>query len=159
MLIPAYIAYRMLSVKNNDKKWFFGTVTAIALVAAVTLTIQGPTWLYRNYTAYDEVMEKQEGKLCVYMTQNADYGIVSDLPQLLNFDEIFVTDDVDSEALYEYMEKQEKDKGVVVYISEGLELEDVTHEEILSEFEEKYGYSDYSLLFDGKDFSVAYLVE
>ena len=159
MLIPAYIAYRMLSVKNNDKKWFFGTVTAIALVAAVTLTIQGPTWLYRNYTAYDEVMEKQEGKLCVYMTQNADYGIVSDLPQLLNFDEIFVTDDVDSEALYEYMEKQEKDKGVVVYIAEDLEMENVTHEEILSEFEEKYGYSDYSLLFDGKDFSVAYLVE
>ena len=159
MLLPAYLIYRMLNVKNNDSRWLFGTAGVIALLSVVALIAQGPTWLYREYIAYDEIMEKQEGKICVYMTQNADYGVVSDLPQLLNFDEIFVTDDIDSETLYEYMEKQDKNKGVVVYIAEGLELGDTTHDDILNEFIEKYGYNDYTLLFNGKDFSMTYLVE
>ena len=104
-------------------------------------------------------MEKQEGKLCVYITQNADYGIVSDLPQLLNFDEVFVTDDVDSDILCEYMEKQENGKEVVVYIVDDLGLEDATHDDILTTFIDKYGYNDYTMLFDEKDFSVSYLVQ
>lgn len=159
MLVPAYLLYRMLDIKNGDKKWLFGTVALIAVLAFVTLANQGPTWLYRNYIVYDEIMEKQEGKTCVYMTQNADYGVVSDLPQLLNFDEIFVTDDVDSEKLCEYMDKHDKKEGVVIYIAEGLELEDVTHDDVLKDFIEKYEYSDYTLLFGEKDFSKTYLVE
>lgn len=158
-LLPVYLVYRMLNIKKNDKKCFKNTVVAIVAIAILTLIIQGPTWLYREYIAYDEVMEKQKDKLCVYLTQNADYAVTSDLPQLLNFDEVFITDDVDSFELYQYMEKQDRSKSVVVYIAEGLDLEGRTRHKVLRDFQEKYGYSNYTLIFDDKDFSAIYLVE
>ena len=161
-LFMAYPVYRAWVILSKNKKIMYGTVAVVLVLSIVTVLTYETAWLYSNYETYDRIIEEQQGKTCIYITPrmraNEDSGVLSDLPQLLNFDEVFITDDFNSAELDAYVNKKDDGRGIVTYFHDSAVFEDYTREEILEHLTERFGYDGYITLFWEKDFSVSYLM-
>ncbi len=145
----------------------------MALSIAALFVIQ-PRYLYPEYREYNKIIDKYANEACVYYLESDYYSqIGSDIPQLIKFDNIFATDNLDSVGLRDYLKSKGDPDNIIFYfgtytaknaaqrgsvkVDEKYLKEQVDKklEEVLNEVAEKTEYKSYEKLFNG-DFSATY---
>ena len=93
----------------------------VGFVAACMLTLLGsavwqPEYLYPQQATYEAELAPYREDPCIFLDDNHIVPLTQELPRLLCFDEVFVTDDPTSRQLADYIEQNDS-KDVVVYVS------------------------------------------
>lgn len=110
-----------------------------------------PKYIYlNNAQKYKSLLQYKELP-CVYINNNEHYSVTSDLLQLINFDEFFLTDSVDSVVLRDYINNHIEDGQIIVYIDSNHDKYSITEGFLTS-----MNFQSYEELYSG-DFSSAYL--
>lgn len=149
--------------KNREHTSFVGVTKRISLVlvsaSVVCAMLIQPSYVYKEHAAYNEAVRGYSDSPCVYFNDNYNAPLTQDLIQLIEFDEVFVTDSAESPKLSEYLAEKGDHESIVVYIdvsefwSSGFDSG-----EVLDKLVENTEYNSYELLY-GHGLSEAYVVK
>ena len=96
-------------------------VFAVALWALWNVRTFPPQYLYDstsqfNHNEYNAAISDYTDCPCVYLTDNANGVVTQDLLQLMQFPDVFFTNDPSSEALKDYLANHSANHSLVVYV-------------------------------------------
>lgn len=130
-------------------------VTGIAVLVVTALLAQSqtpPDYLVASDPSIDEQAEAHDSDACVYVTQNVNPPLTSDLWYLLRFDDVCVVDGPDDATLNAYLEGHDSD-CLTVFVASYPSAPDT--ETVLSSLGARNGYTNVRQIGEG-DFSVVY---
>ncbi len=148
VLACVYLLYLILKIVKWEKvkKWVELALPAVCLVWML-LSFTTPDFLGKEHRTYDQALAPHTNSPCVYFTDNNWIMMTQDLMELVQFEDVFVTDSAGSPDLERYLEAAGKDE-VVVFVdtdadwSSGIDAE-LTTDEMM----EAFGYSRKELLY------------
>ena len=90
-------------------------IWALAVVLALVLSLRTvPEYIYNEHKDYNAAVQAHSEAPCVYFT-GYFAGVTQDMLQLMNFEDVYITENPDSEGLRDYLETEDADE-LVVYI-------------------------------------------
>lgn len=97
----------------------------VVIAFGVVWFIYQPSFLYRGVSYSHEIAKEYHASPCVYMNgKNEEVGIVGNLIQLSNFDDICLQANPWSDEITEYIEKHPNNDAVVIYVAERIDAAD-----------------------------------
>ena len=156
-LAPAFVivaGYLMDMVFGADvKSKAHSVMTTVIVSVTVILSFAGayiisPDYLFPEQIEINETVSEYSDSVCIYFNDNYNSPLTQDLLQLRQFDEVFVTNSAESDALEEYLAGKSDASSVVVYVdvskfwSSGFDAE-----EVIGEFMGKFGYTSYEVMY------------
>ena len=159
-LLPMFAllaAALMVSVTCSLSSRVSNALISLLSGIAVLMALAGsPSYVYSSYENVNAVLEELESPLCVYVTQNKNPSITSDVPQLLHMDDVCVVEGIDSDVLVGYMDSKEPGPLVVFFARyPGMQDEQGICEQLC----EGYGYEDVQKIDSENGFSGLYILE
>lgn len=170
IILTVSLAIYLLNKTSIKKPLLLSNRFAFAMMAlsiAALFVIQ-PRYLYPEYREYNKIIDNYTDEPCVYyLERDCNPQIGSDLPQLIKFDDIFATDNLDSVGLRDYLKSKGDPDNIIFYFGTyttrhaaqndsvrvdeeyGDEQVEKKLEEVLDEVAEKTEYKSYEKLFDG----------
>ncbi len=118
----------------------------VGFSTAVMLTLLGsavwqPEYLYPQQATYEAELAPYQDDPCVFLDNNHIVPLTQEIPRLLAFDEVYVTDDPSSERLADYIEQRDS-TDVVVYVSLFGEHDSYNTGDAANTMAEALGYQD-----------------
>ena len=159
-LIPIFalaVAFLLsLALRGLDIKWLqygeeIAAIAVIAIMAATAIQVQ-PDFLYPEQKSMNALASKYGDSPCVYFDDNYVAPITNDMLQLIQYKDVFVTNDASSEKLHTYLANHSENEYVVVYIDNGTsEIWSSRYDEneVLQSFEAATGYENAQELYEG----------
>lgn len=144
VLTVAYAIYLLseLTELPDRFEWAERFAPYLAVVPLLlSLFIFRPDFIYENQAEYDRLLAGYKDKPCVYMNSGYNSSITQDLMQLMLFENVYISDDADSNEVLEYIGN---DDAAIIFIdvnefwSSGFSSQDVLFDILGSSDYEKY---------------------
>lgn len=160
-LIPVFLLavslLLALAFKGLPARPWLRYLQEAAIAAMVAVSVFGairvqPEYLYPEQANMNALAAKFSKSPCVYFDNNFIAPITEDMLQLMQYEDVFVTNDADSKELAKYLEQHTENDTVVVYIDDGDNPEWSSRyqaDEMLQSFEEETDYGNAEVLYDG----------
>ena len=136
--------------KTNIKKPLLLNDFAILLIvlSLVMLYLVKPENLYQEYRRYNDIIDEYTELPCVCFDNNYNPPLANDLPQLMKFNDVFVTNDTNSQAMKDYLKTYGDPDEIIVYIDINKKHSSgYNADEILGELAENTEYKNHEKLF------------
>jgi len=125
----------------------YAALTVILVFSLWHAKKEPPLYIYPEYLDYNILLQQYTETPCVYMTDDYFAPVTQDLLQLMNFEEVFLTDRADSTALGSYLSSANSDECVVYIDISKFWSSGFDSEEMLSELLENTEYTKYENLY------------
>ena len=146
----AHFAARSLSSKTEGRCW------ALAMAAAVAASlVVAPSFIYPTYKAFDETLSRHQDDACVYLTPDKNPSVTSNVPNLLNMQNVCFVSDPVSEVMDEYI-RSENSPSLVVFVAQYPAKQD--GESLCRKLAEAYGYDEVDEIEQENTFSTVYVL-
>lgn len=106
-----------------------------------------PEYLHREQKLYDSALEPYADSPCVFMDDNRFACITQDIPQLLAFEDFFVTNDAKSAKLATYVKEHGSNDTLVVYVDTFVRGSAYDGDACAHEVAEALGYDEVTWLY------------
>ncbi len=140
-----------LKLFDNEKIWYILLVVSSLLI----LFCHGPSYVYKGHGVIDKVMAENSAGKCVYITENTNPPVTSDIEHLLYFKDFCVVENTGSDVLNEYL-KDAGTKPLIVFIATWPEEPD--DDRLLSDICDRFDHKKVSEVARGS-YSHIYLIE
>lgn len=132
----------------------WGGVLVLVVVALLNLVKISPSYLYTQNKSYDEQLGLYADAPCVYVSVEYTPSITSDLPELLLFDDVLVTDSNSTEGVERYVAQETNQENLVLFVAT---YPEPYGEDVPQQLAEALAFAHYELLRVG-EYSETYLL-
>lgn len=149
IVLTVSLALYVLNIISKKETLLSGKLAVVLLAALVgILFVIRPSNLFLEYREYNNIIDGYADVPCIYFDNNFNAPLTNDAPQLIRFEDVFVSNNTNSEAMKNYLNKYGDPDEIIVYIdindfwSSGYKAD-----EILKELGENTGYKNHEKLF------------
>ncbi|MBS6396201.1 MAG: glycosyltransferase family 39 protein [Clostridiales bacterium] len=115
-LAALFFVYFIKLVSVNQKK-YFGIATAICGILCVGRSLYTEPEYVENVPKENyDIVEAYSDLPCVYLNANEKASLTQDMLQLIEFKEVYITNNFVSEKTKNYLEKMDTSEGIILYI-------------------------------------------
>ncbi len=136
--------------KINIMKTFLSDKFAIMLLvlSLAALFVLRPSYVYLDYREYNDIIDEYADEPCVYFDNNSNVPLTHSLPQLMRFNDVFVTNNTNSEAMKDYFNSYGDPDEIIVFIDTDKEWSSgYDADKILEELSENTKYKNNEKLY------------
>jgi hypothetical protein len=156
-MIVLCIVYFIAMVWKTYENMFWILLTMTIAVCASNAFLREPEFVQNTRPEYYSTIQRFCNLPCVYLDDNYYEPLTDDMLQLIQFDEIYVTDDFWGEKTQQYLDNKNCNEGIILYIDISSRRSNFDSEKILININETTEFKSCELLF--KDaFAETYLL-
>lgn len=146
LLIIGYAMYLIKKVGSGtfEKERFYYVIVLILFISIRQYKTMQPTYLYDFMKGYSANLSNYADEPCVYVDAG-DWLRVRDetLAFLIQSEDVFIAKEIGSDKMKSYIQNHKDNRNILVYIDNTID----SPSNVLTQFTEKFGYSDSEVLF------------